>query len=186
MSWQAGVSKLNSIQFLCSQAHVPAGGSPETRLNSIPLLPSSCPGRLESRNSTDLNDLLCPFYNSSARTSQKHSSSIVAWIRFRGNVFIQLFHSNGCSLQIPFRYSSSIVACWHYLATAVSLAPQFLLWTNTPHYRLISWTAVFAKSHRLECVVFSDPSSVAFYPFRSRFAEWYHGRVHQPIVELLI
>jgi hypothetical protein len=33
------------------------------QLHSIPLFPSSYPGRLASRNSTNSNDLLCPFYN---------------------------------------------------------------------------------------------------------------------------
>jgi hypothetical protein len=40
-------------------------------LNSISPLPRSYPGRLTSRNSPDINDLLCPLYNPSARTAQK-------------------------------------------------------------------------------------------------------------------
>jgi hypothetical protein len=55
LSYTRQFRSLDSIQFLCSQAHNPAGWSPETRLNSIPLLPSSYPGRLESRNSTQFN-----------------------------------------------------------------------------------------------------------------------------------
>jgi hypothetical protein len=86
--------------------------------------PSSHPGRLASWNSTDLNDLLCPFYNPSAQTAQKHSFSTVACICFRGNVFTQLFHSNGCMRHIQFLYCC---VRWNYLAMAVSLAPQFLL-----------------------------------------------------------
>jgi hypothetical protein len=43
-SWRAGVSKLDSVQFLCSQAHILAGWRLETRLSSILLLPSSHPG----------------------------------------------------------------------------------------------------------------------------------------------
>jgi hypothetical protein len=38
------------------------------------------------------------------------------------------------SRHISYRESSSIVACGHYLATAVSLPPQFLLWANMPQY----------------------------------------------------
>jgi hypothetical protein len=41
------------------------------QLNSIPPPPSSHSGRVASRNSTNSNDLLCPFYNSSAQTTQK-------------------------------------------------------------------------------------------------------------------
>jgi hypothetical protein len=100
-------------------------------LNSTPVIPASYPGSLACRNSTDLNGLLSHFSNSSARTSLKTSSSIVIWI-LRGKVFTQLFHSNGCTRHISYRDNSCIVACDHYLATAVSLAPQFLLWANTP------------------------------------------------------
>jgi hypothetical protein len=38
---------------------------------SVPLLPNSYPSGLASRNSTDSNDFLCPFYNPSARTAQR-------------------------------------------------------------------------------------------------------------------
>jgi hypothetical protein len=55
LSRQPGVSKLDSIQFLCSQAHIPAGRCLQTGLSSIPLFPSSYPGRLASRNSTQFN-----------------------------------------------------------------------------------------------------------------------------------
>jgi hypothetical protein len=61
-------------------------------------------------------------------------SSTVACIRLRGNTFTQLFHSNGCTCNISYFDNSSIVACGHYLATALSLPPQFLLCENTPHY----------------------------------------------------
>jgi hypothetical protein len=63
---------------------------------------------------------------------RKHRS-IVAWISLRGNVFAQLFHSNGCTRHISYRDNSSIIACGHYLATAVFLV-HFLLWANTPQY----------------------------------------------------
>jgi hypothetical protein len=65
---------------------------------------------------------------------RKHSSPIVAWIRLLGNVFVELFHSNGCTHDISYRDNSSIVACEHYLSTAVFLAPQFFLSANTPQY----------------------------------------------------
>jgi hypothetical protein len=60
----------------------------ETRLSS--LLPSSYPGRLASRNSTDSNDLLCPFYNNSARTTQKTPP-----LYCLEGVFTASLHSNG-------------------------------------------------------------------------------------------
>jgi hypothetical protein len=78
------------------------------------------------RNLTDFNHLLCVFITSRhGPQHRKHSSSIVACIRFSGNVFTQLFHSNDCKRHISYRDNSSIVLCGHYLATAVS--PQFLL-----------------------------------------------------------
>jgi hypothetical protein len=52
-----------------------------TRLSSIPLLPSSYPGRLASRNSTNSNDL-CPFYNPTARTTKK-----TAYVLLRRRVY---------------------------------------------------------------------------------------------------
>jgi hypothetical protein len=52
ISWQAGLSKLDTVLLLCSQARTLAGWPLETRLSSAPLLPSSYPGRLASRNST--------------------------------------------------------------------------------------------------------------------------------------
>jgi hypothetical protein len=74
------------------------------------------------------------FITPSARNPQKHSSSVVAWIRFRGNLLTKLFHRNGCTRHISYRDNSHIVACGHYLVTAVSLAPQFFLWTNAPQH----------------------------------------------------
>jgi hypothetical protein len=53
--WNCQFRRLDSIQFLCSQAHIPAGWRLETQLSSIPLFPSSYPGRLTSRNSTQFN-----------------------------------------------------------------------------------------------------------------------------------
>jgi hypothetical protein len=38
------------------------------------------------------------------------------------------------AVHVTYRDTTSIVACGHYLATAVSLAPQFLLRANTPEY----------------------------------------------------
>jgi hypothetical protein len=41
------------------------------------------------------------------------------------------FHSKDCTRDISYR---EVVACGHYLATAVSLPPRFFLWANTPQY----------------------------------------------------
>jgi hypothetical protein len=65
-----------SIRFFCSQAHNPC--------------------RLASRNSTNSNDLLCPFYNPSAWTTPK-TEPLYCW-----DVFTAPLHSNE---------NYSIVAC---------------------------------------------------------------------------
>jgi hypothetical protein len=72
-------------------------------------------------------------YNPSARTAQK-TAFIVACIGFRENMMTQLIHSNGRTRHISFRDNSSTVVCRHYIATAVPVAPQFLLSANTPQY----------------------------------------------------
>jgi hypothetical protein len=51
----------------------------------------------------------------------------------------QSLHNNGCRRRISYRHKSSVVACRHYLATAVSLASRFLLWANTPQYISNFW-----------------------------------------------
>jgi hypothetical protein len=68
---------------------------------------------------------------------REYRSSIVAWIRFRGNVLTQSLYSNDCTRHISYRDNFSIVACGYYLATAVFLAPQFFLWANASQY---NWT----------------------------------------------
>jgi hypothetical protein len=75
---------------------------PKTRLSSIPLLPSPYIPKLASRNSTDSNDLLCPFYNHSAQTTQK-THPLYWW----ENKFTVPLHSDG---------SYSIVACVFFAA----------------------------------------------------------------------
>jgi hypothetical protein len=79
ISWQAGVSELDSIQFLCSEPHILAGWLLGTRLNSVPLLRTSYPGRLPSRNSTRLRlDSSLHFFISTLHgPRRKHSLSIV-------------------------------------------------------------------------------------------------------------
>jgi hypothetical protein len=76
----------------------------------LPLLPSAYPGRLASRNSTAWDDLLCPFYNPSAWTTQK-TQPLYSW----ESVFTALLHSNG---------SYSIVAC--VFVAAVMLLTEYL------------------------------------------------------------
>jgi hypothetical protein len=67
---------------------------PKTQLNSVPLLPSSCPSRLGSRNST-LQSLLLSWiilYNHFAWTSGKHR---ILLSRFVSGTFTAPLHSNG-------------------------------------------------------------------------------------------
>jgi hypothetical protein len=100
-------------QLLISQARILAGWRLETQLTQ-----------------TILFVLFTTPWNEPHR---KHRSSIVARILFRGNLFIQLFHSNGCKRHNSYRDNTSTSIVWeHYLATAVSLAPHFLLWANAP------------------------------------------------------
>jgi hypothetical protein len=66
---------LDSIQFLWSQAHITAGWRPETRLNSIP---SSYPGRLASRNSTQYNSSAPKLISRQAGVPKLDSSLLVS------------------------------------------------------------------------------------------------------------
>jgi hypothetical protein len=105
----------SSVQFLlCSQAHIPAGWRLETQLTQT--------------------IFFVLFITPRHGRHRKQSSYIVAWIRLRGNVLTPSLHSNGCTRHISYCDNSAIVACGNYLATAVFLAPQFLLWANTPQY----------------------------------------------------
>jgi hypothetical protein len=64
------------------------------------------------------------------------------------DVFTQSIYSNGCTRHISYRDNTSIVACGHYLATAVSLAPQFLLSATTSQYltrHIVALLATTAK-----------------------------------------
>jgi hypothetical protein len=67
---------------------------------------------------------------------RKHGSSIVACIPLNGNAYTrtQFFHSNDSTRHNLYCDTTFICACGYYLATAVSMAPQFLLWANTPQY----------------------------------------------------
>jgi hypothetical protein len=86
--------RLDSVQFLCSQANIPAGWSLQTRLISpnhiswqtgipkldsvpIPLLPSSYSGKLASRNSTHFLSTKLYFITTLHGSRRKHSHSVV-------------------------------------------------------------------------------------------------------------
>jgi hypothetical protein len=76
------------------------------------------------------------FRNPSARTApQKHSSFTVWCIPSRGNVFTQMFHSNGCKRHNSYRDNSSTVACWHYLATA-------FIWIHSSCFEQILYNSI--------------------------------------------
>jgi hypothetical protein len=85
-----------------------------------------------SQNSTALNDFLCP-YNPSAWTAQK-TQLFYYCVNSSPQKRTQLFHSNSSVHHISYHGNSCIVACEHYLATVVFLAPEFLLWAHMPQY----------------------------------------------------
>jgi hypothetical protein len=136
-------------------------------LNSIPLLPCSYPGKLASWNSNASKDLLCPFYNLSARTAQK---TVLLLLRVFASAETCLL---SCSIAkavhvISFHHNSSIVECGYYLATAVFLALQFLLWANTPQYHT-SKEFVFTETE--------ENYHIMFVIFRSDGFLWYNRYV---------
>jgi hypothetical protein len=111
-----------SVQFLCTQAHILAGWHFETQLTQLLLWTAST--YFTSVQSTDLN-----------WTRSVESYDLIAYPQatprlllydVTAYVLTQSLHSNGCTRHITYRDNSSIVACEHYLATAVSLATQFL------------------------------------------------------------
>jgi hypothetical protein len=63
---------------------------------------------------------------------RKHSASIVVWISLRWKVSTQSLCNSGCARHVSYGDNSSVIVCGQYLATAVSLALNFLLWANTP------------------------------------------------------
>jgi hypothetical protein len=133
-------------------------------LNSISPLPSSYHGRLASGNSIDFSVLFITPWNGQHR---KHSSSIVACIRSSRNLFPQLVYSNGCTRHISFHDNSSTVACGHYLAIAVSLAPQFLLWANTTYY--------YINRLAIRIISISKTNSIRILNFLLERNTWYPG-----------
>jgi hypothetical protein len=86
---------------------------------------------LELRNSTNSDEILCPFYNPSARTAQKTQFFYCCVNSSPRTRATRSLHSNGCVRHISCCDNPSIVACGHYLATTVSLALQFFPWANT-------------------------------------------------------
>jgi hypothetical protein len=104
-------------------------------LNSTLLLPSWCTGRLPSRNSTHLNDLLSNLYNPPG-TDRTQSTALLLFHVFLSAEICWLNCSITTAISVTSRFVRirSLVACGRYLATAVSLVPQFLLWTIRPQY----------------------------------------------------
>jgi hypothetical protein len=105
-----------------------------------PEIPSIICWNCQLRNSTDLNDLLSPFYNLSTRAAQKHSSSIVACVRSRGKAFSQLCLTNGCICHISYRDTCSIIACGYYVGNGCFSASTVLTlskYTTINIYRYI-------------------------------------------------
>jgi hypothetical protein len=122
-------SPLQFNSFIVISFQLPSTAISRTLLNSIPLLPSSYPGRLASRNSTNSSQL-----NYSARTTQKTqrlycwegvfaaplhgngSYSTVFVIRCRGNLFTEPLPSNKRLFWL--HYSGFRASC-HKMATIV-------------------------------------------------------------------
>jgi hypothetical protein len=145
-----GAKRGGGKAFLAISTQLSLTAISKDSLNSIPLLSSSFSFRLASRNSTDLNELIFSFYNPSARTAKKTASLFVRRCVFNSsllsncrtadhtenNAFLLLnAYLLNCSIAMALRVTShivTVVACGHYLATAVSLASQFLLCANTP------------------------------------------------------
>jgi hypothetical protein len=96
-----------------------------------------------STRDPEVSSKFCPAYNPGhgpCRTPiSRQYFHCWASTRCRGNVFTHSFHSNGCACYIPFPTIPLLLhaCCEHYLATAVSLAPQFLLWANMPQYETV-------------------------------------------------
>jgi hypothetical protein len=118
-------------QLLHYQAHILTGWCLETQLTQIIFFVFLKPlgtDRTENTASVWLRCVSMPLHSNGRGADHTEITALL----FRGNVFTQLFHSDGCTRHISHRDYFSVVACEHYLATAVSLAPQFLLWANTP------------------------------------------------------
>jgi hypothetical protein len=88
-------------------------------LNSIPLLPSSYPGSLTSRNSTDTDNLLCPFYNTSAQTTRK-TQLAYGW----GGIFTAPLHSIGRGAGNT--ENTALLLMWAFISTWICLPSRCL------------------------------------------------------------
>jgi hypothetical protein len=106
---------------------------PKTRLNSIPLLPSSHPGRLASRHSTLLDYNWSLLYNHFARTRQK-TQPLCCW----GSVFRAPLHVNGIYSTV----SCVFFAAGMYLLSsclAMNVYPDFTIPAFGRHVTTPSW-----------------------------------------------
>jgi hypothetical protein len=98
------ISPRNTVARLYPRHWVPFSSPPTTRRATVEV----------SDPASDLKMIfIVLFITPRQGPHKKSSSSIVACNSFRGNVFTQLFHSNGCVRHISFRDNSFIVACRH-------------------------------------------------------------------------
>jgi hypothetical protein len=108
--------------------------TPEPDSIVIPLLPGSYPGTLASRNSTNSNDLLCPFHNHLVWTTQE---TLPLWcclrIRGRENVFTEQLPSNG--RLVWFRASCHNIIIYIYFLCVANLNS----WARTEIYMFPWW-----------------------------------------------
>jgi hypothetical protein len=110
---------------------------PKTRLNSIPLLPSLCPGRLASRNTTPLYSTPARFgtlpYKPFARTTQE-TQPLYCW----EGMFTATLHSNGSYL---------IVACL-FVAAGICLPSRCLAMNVHSDFAIPAiWRHVTLRTH---------------------------------------
>jgi uncharacterized membrane protein len=103
---------------------------------------------------------------------RKYSSSIVACIRLRGNAFTYLFHINGCTRHISYRNNSTIVPGGHYLATAVSLPPQFLLCATTSQYLFATYIYHLIRHNISRELKRTDMIGLCTLSDRNKFVNW--------------
>jgi hypothetical protein len=102
------------------------------RLNSIPLLPSSYPGRLTSRNLTHYSQL-----NQSARTTQK-----IQTLFYYEGVFTVPLHSNGSYL-IVVCLLVAVEMCLPCRCLALNVYSDFIIPTFRRHVKILMYLSMF-------------------------------------------
>jgi hypothetical protein len=135
--------RLDSIQFLCSQAHILEGW----RLEAEPyaLIPfyaaehvfiTTLHGSRRKTQPICWSVFTAPLHSNGRKPHRKHSFSVVAACLPRARVHRSVAWKR---VALP---NCSIVACVYYLATAVSMAPPFFHGANTRIFQQASKSMV--------------------------------------------